>query len=46
METAAVIGVTGAVSGKGGAAVRQSGACAKASALKKLSASSRRRSTA
>jgi hypothetical protein len=37
--------VMGVLSGKGGAAVRQSGACAKASALKKLTASSRRRST-
>jgi hypothetical protein len=33
METAAVMAVMGALSGKGGAVVRQSGACAKALAL-------------
>jgi hypothetical protein len=37
--------VTGALNGKGGATLRQSGACAKALAPQRLSASSRRRST-
>jgi hypothetical protein len=44
METAAVIGVIGAVSGKGGAALRQSSVCAEATALERLSATSRKRS--
>jgi hypothetical protein len=37
--------VMGALSGKGGAAVRQSGVCAEAPALKKLSAKTSRRHT-
>jgi hypothetical protein len=43
METGAVMAVMGAVSGKGGAAVRQSGVCAAALPPRKLSAIRRKR---